>query len=68
MTFLKDYCKMMSWNARTIVSRINELPNFIQHNNIEIIALCKTLLKPHHKLKSPGFTVLSSDGGRPKSS
>ena len=59
-----NYCKMMSWNARSLVMRINELPRFTQEHNVEIIALCETLLKPHHKLKCPGFTIYRSDQGR----
>ncbi|XP_065369085.1 uncharacterized protein LOC135961480 [Calliphora vicina] len=54
---------VMHWNAQGITthSAISQLEQFIRKNNIDIVLLNETFLKPHHKFLIVGYKVYRRD-------
>lgn len=55
--------KLLQWNARGIstFSVCKQLDVLISDNNIDIVFLCETFLKPHHKFRLNGYKIYRND-------
>lgn len=54
---------VMHWNCQGITtnSAIAQIENFVRQNQIDIILLNETFLKPYHKFKIGGYTIYRRD-------
>lgn len=57
------YLNVLQWNARGIANftTAEQLNLLISKNNVDIILLCETFLKPHHKFKLNGYKIYRND-------
>lgn len=55
--------KILQWNARGIsnFSTAEQLNILIANKNIDIVLLCETFLRPHHKFKLNGYKIYRHD-------
>lgn len=53
--------KLIYWNAQGIKSKLHELKAFLDSNDIPILLLGETFLKPNQTLKIPNYTTYRND-------
>lgn len=53
--------KIIHWNANGITNKLNELHSLVNHQNIDIILLNETHLKPSLNLKIPNYHTYRTD-------
>lgn len=51
----------MYWNCQGIRSKSQELLCYLRNNNVDIICLCETFLKPGNRFDLPGYTCVRND-------
>ena len=49
------------WNCQGLTPKGKELQNYLQENQIDILALNETYLKPKHKFHVPGCEIYKND-------
>ena len=49
------------WNCQGLRPKRKELQNYLQENQIDILALNETFLKPKFKLHLPGYDIYKND-------
>lgn len=60
---LPDVLKLAFWNARNVTNKKDELHEFIQRHDLDVIALSETFLEPSKKFSYPNFSTYRSDRG-----
>lgn len=58
-----DTLNVVHWNAQSILHNRYEFTNFLYKEHIHIAIICETWLKPHLRLKIPGFNIERNDCG-----
>jgi hypothetical protein len=58
---LKDHFKIVAWNCRGILFKIDELVNFMISDNIDIVLLTETLLTKKINIRKYGLTFYRLD-------
>ncbi|GFY56704.1 probable RNA-directed DNA polymerase from transposon X-element [Trichonephila inaurata madagascariensis] len=53
--------KIVSWNADSIINKVNEFEIFISEHDPDIIALQETKLRPCHSLNLPNYKTYRTD-------
>ena len=49
------------WNCQALSSKRKELQNYLPENQIDILALNETFLKPKIKFRLPGYDIYKND-------
>lgn len=53
--------RILFWNAAGVSRQIDEFCDFVLRQNVDIILLCETFLKPANKLYVPNFCIYRND-------
>ena len=53
--------EIVFWNCRGLRPKWEELEHYLRENNIDVIALNETFLKPHMNFSLPGYHIKRSD-------
>lgn len=53
--------KLGNWNACSIQNKTRELSEFLRNNQIDIIAITETHLKPNISIHLPGYNIVRLD-------
>ena len=52
---------IVSWNCQGLRPKRKELQNYLLENQIDILALTETVLKPKFKFQLPGYDIYKND-------